>query len=76
MDISRNYGYNKQADEMKKATMGKPVSEIFYGLEKEYHDKNKPSILEAATQKAREHNEQNNNAPKINRERKNYDDVR
>jgi hypothetical protein len=76
IEISRSHGYNKQAEEMKKATLGKPMSEIFHGLEKEYQDRNKPSILEAASEKARTHDEQNNNAPSINRERKKHGEAR
>ena len=72
IETSRSHGYNKLADEMKKATLGKPMSEIFRGLEKEYQDKNKPSIIEAVTQKTREPNEQNNNAPDRSQGRKNY----
>lgn len=53
IDISINYGYNKLAEEMKKTMLGKPISDIFYGLEKEYHIKNKRPFLEEATQKAR-----------------------
>jgi len=75
IETSKNYGYNKLAEEMKKATLGKPMSKIFYGLEKEYINRNKPSFLDAAIQKAREHNEQNNNAPNINRVRKGHGEV-
>ncbi len=74
IEISRSHGYIKSADEMKKAMLSKPMSEIFHALEKEYQDKNKPSIVEAM-QKSQEYNEQNKNAPKINRERKDRDEV-
>lgn len=75
IDISRSHGYNKLADEMKKATMSKSVSEIFHGLEKEYHDKNKSSIneiLQAGKLKIQEQNEKNNNAPNRNQGRKSH----
>ena len=56
---------------MNKATLGKTMTEINHGLEKEYHDRNKPSILEIAKQKASEQNEQNSYTPNRNRGRKN-----
>ncbi len=74
IDFSKSYGYNKTADEMKKAMLNKSMSETFHKQEKEYHDKNKPSIIETM-QKAQEYNEQNKNAPKINQERKDRDEV-
>lgn len=78
MGISKSHGYGSLADEMKKAKMGKPLSEKFERLEEDYRKKNKPSFdetFEAAKQKAREYNEQNKNAPKINRERKDHGEV-
>ena len=75
IDISRSHGYNKLADEMKKAALVKPLSEIFHGLEKEYHDKNKLSFLDEARQIARTQNAQNHNAPCVNRGRKGRGEV-
>jgi hypothetical protein len=75
MDISKKYGYEKLADEMKKAKMGKPISEKFNKLEEEYRIKNKPSfdeILQSAALKSKEQDERNRNAPKINQGRKSY----
>jgi hypothetical protein len=72
MEISKNNGYGSLADEMKKAKLAKPLSEKFNRLEEDIRKKNRPSILEAVTQKAKEQDAQNIDAPKANRERKNH----
>jgi len=76
IEISKSYGYTKLAEEMKKVTLGKPMSELLHAQEKEYQDRNKPSILDAITQKPMEQNEQSHNAPSVNRGRKNRGDER
>lgn len=75
IETSRNHGYNKLADEMNKVIMGKPISELFHVLEKEYHNKNKSSIVEAVAQKAREKNQQNKNTPKMNHAHKEHSEA-
>lgn len=75
IETSRNYGYNKLADEMNRAIMGKPISELFHVLEKEYHNKNKSSIIEAVAQKARVKNQQNKNTPKMNHAHKEHSEA-
>jgi hypothetical protein len=78
VEVSKGHGYNKLAGKMNKAMMGKPISEKYHRLEKEYHDKNKPSfdeVMQAATLEAKEHNERNNSARSIGRERKNRGEV-
>jgi len=75
-DTSRSYGYNKLADEMKKAKLDKPLSEKYHKLEEEHRIKNMPTInekLQAAIQKSKEQDERNKNAPKQNQSRKSYD---
>jgi hypothetical protein len=71
IDISKNYGYDKLAEEMSKAKFSKPMFGKFNVLEAEYQKKNRLSfdeILQVATLKAKEHNELNNSISKINQE--------
>ena len=78
VEVSKSHGYNKLAEEMNKATMTKPMSEKYHRLEKEYLDKNKPSfdeVMQAAALEAKAHNERNNSARSISRERKNRGEV-
>jgi hypothetical protein len=55
------------------------MSEKYHRLEKVYHDKSKPSfdeVMQAATLEAKEHNERNNAARSISRERNNRGEIR
>lgn len=74
LEISKNHGYSALADEMKKAKMSKPISEIFNRLEEDYRKINRPSFdetFEAAKLKSQEQNKQNNNAHNISQGHKN-----
>jgi len=75
-EFVKRFGFDKLADDMRFAKLDTSIAEKFYNLEQESLNKNKPSINDIfaeAKQKAKEHNEQNKNAPAKQQGRKSHD---